>query len=172
LLSLCLLAGCASPPQSCNPTATGGGYRLGAGDQIQVTVFRNPDLSGPLQVDGQGNLAMPLLGEIAANELTTRALEDLIETRLREEGYLVNPDVSVEILTYRPFYILGQVNKPGRYEYRNGMTAMNAVALAGGYTTRAKASEVTIRRAGCTVVAEPDAIILPDEVITVPERFI
>jgi protein involved in polysaccharide export with SLBB domain len=145
---------------------------LGAGDQVQVTVFRKPDLSGPLQVDGRGYIAMPLVGEIAAGELTTRALEDLIETRLREEGYLVDPHVSVAVVTYRPIYILGQVNRPGLYEYRNGMTVMNALALAGGYTARAKTSEVTIRRAECIFVADPDTAILPDAVITVPERFI
>ena len=76
------------------------------------------------------------------------------------------------MLTYRPFYILGQVARPGQYAYRNGMTVINAVALAGGYTTRAQTSEVTIRRAGCTFVAQPDTAILPDAVITVPERFI
>jgi polysaccharide biosynthesis/export protein len=76
------------------------------------------------------------------------------------------------VRTYRPIYILGQVARPGRYEYRDGMTVINAVALAGGYTMRAKTSEVTIRRAGCTFVAHPDTTIVPDAVITVPERFI
>jgi protein involved in polysaccharide export with SLBB domain len=175
LLCACLLAACAGLPDSCGPSAgarDATGYRLGAGDQLRVTVFRQPDLSGPLQVGGQGYLAMPLVGEIAAEGLTTQALQEAIEERLREEDYLVDPQVSIEVLTYRPFYILGQVARPGQYSYRNGMTVINAVALAGGYTTRAKTSEVTIRRAGCTFVAQPDTAILPDAVITVPERFI
>jgi protein involved in polysaccharide export with SLBB domain len=170
-----LLAACADLPDSCGPSAGAGdatGYRVGAGDQLRVTVFRQPDLSGPLQVDGQGYLAMPLVGRIAADGLTTQALQDAIEARLREGDYLVDPDVSIAVLTYRPFYILGEVARPGRYEYRDGMTVINAVALAGGYTTRARTSEVTIRRAGCTFVAQPDTTILPDAVITVPERFI
>jgi protein involved in polysaccharide export with SLBB domain len=175
LLCACLLAACASLPDSCGPSAgarDATGYRLGAGDQLRVTVFRQPDLSGPLQVGGQGYLAMPLVGEIAAEGLTTQALQEAIEKKLREKDYLVDPQVSIEVLTYRPFYILGQVARPGQYSYRNGMTVINAVALAGGYTTRAKTSEVTIRRAGCTFVAQPDTAILPDAVITVPERFI
>ena len=175
LLSACLLAACASLPDSCAASAGARdmtGYRLGAGDQLRVTVFRHPDLSGTLQVDGQGYLAMPLVGQITAEQLTTQALQDAIEARLREEDYLVDPHVSIEVLTHRPFYILGQVANPGQYEYRNGMSVINAVAIAGGYTTRAKTSEVTIRRAGCTFVAQPDTTILPDAVITVPERFI
>jgi protein involved in polysaccharide export with SLBB domain len=175
LLCACCLAACADLSDSCGPSAgahAATGYRLGAGDQVRVTVFRQPDLSGTLQVGGQGYLAMPLVGAIAADGLTTQALQETIETKLREGGYLVDPDVSIEVLTYRPIYILGQVVRPGRYEYRNGMTVINAVALAGGYTPRAKTSEVTIRRAGCTFIAQPDAGILPDAVITVPERFI
>jgi protein involved in polysaccharide export with SLBB domain len=173
LLGAVLLAACADLPDSCGPGAGATtGYRLGAGDQLRVTVFRQPDLSGPLQVDGQGYLAMPLVGRIPAAGLTTQALQEAIEARLREGGYLVDPDVRVEVRTYRPIYILGQVARPGRYEYRDGMTVINAVALAGGYTMRAKTSEVTIRRAGCTFVAHPDTTIVPDAVITVPERFI
>jgi polysaccharide export outer membrane protein len=148
------------------------GYRLGAGDRIRVTVFRNPDLSSELQVDGQGYLAMPLLGEIAADRLTTGELERAIEAKLREEDYLVDPHVSVEVLTYRPFYILGQVNRPGQYPYEHGMTVINAVALAGGYTVRAQTASVMVRSADCTFVAQPDMVVLPDEVIIVPERFI
>jgi protein involved in polysaccharide export with SLBB domain len=173
LLGALSLAACADLPDSCGPgTGDATAYRVGAGDQLRVTVFRQPDLSGPLQVDGQGYLAMPLVGRIAAGGLTTQALQEAIETKLREGGYLVDPDVSIEVLTYRPIYILGQVLRPGRYEYRNGMTAINAVALAGGYTTRGKTSEVAITRAGCTYAASPDTAILPDAVITVPERHI
>jgi protein involved in polysaccharide export with SLBB domain len=176
-LVLCagLLAACASPPATCEPAAAGApevpGYRLGAGDRIRVTVFRHPDLSGQLQLDGQGHLAVPLVGEIPANQLTTRDLEDAIEAKFREEDYLVNPHVSIEVLTYRPFYILGEVRRPGQYPYENDMTMINAVARAGGYTARAQTAAVVVRRADCTLIAAPDTIILPDEVITVPERF-
>ena len=177
MLVLCggLLAACASPPPTCEPAAAGApevrGYRLGAGDRICVTVFRHPDLSGQLQLDGQGYLAVPLVGEIPANQLTTRELEEAIEAKFHEEGYLVDPHVSIEVLTYRPFYILGEVRRPGQYAYENGMTVINAVALAGGYTARAQTAAVTVKRADCTLIAAPDTIVLPDEIITVPERF-
>jgi polysaccharide export outer membrane protein len=110
-----LLAACATPPASCDLAAGApdvAGDRLGAGDRIRVTVYRHTNLSGQLQLDGRGYVAMPLVGQIAADRLTTRALEDRIETRLREEDYLVDPQVSIEVLTHRPFYILGEVRRP------------------------------------------------------------
>jgi protein involved in polysaccharide export with SLBB domain len=175
LLLCASLAACASPPATCDPVASGAAeapeYRLGAGDRIRVTVFRQPNLSGQLQLDGQGYLAMPLVGEVAANRLTPRDLEDAIEARFREEDYLIDPHVSIEVLTYRPFYILGEVRRPGQYPYENGMTMINAIALAGGYTDRAQTATVIVKRADCTFIAQADTIILPDEIITVPERF-
>jgi polysaccharide export outer membrane protein len=179
VLCAALLAACAGPSNLCGPAATaaataGGvaGYRLGPGDELQVTVFDQADLSGKFRLDGQGSLALPLAGEVSANKLTTRELEEAIEARLRDGQYLLHPKVSIEVLTYRPFYILGEVNNPGQYEYQNGMTVTNAVALAGGYTYRAKESEATIERDGCAIEAEPDTVVLPGEVITVPERYI
>jgi polysaccharide export outer membrane protein len=175
LLLCASLAACASPPATCDPAAGDAAevpdYRLGPGDRIRVTVFRQPNLSGELQLDGQGYLAVPLVGEIAADRLTTRALEDAIEARFREEDYLIDPHVSIEVLTYRPFYILGEVRRPGQYQYENGMTMINAIALAGGYTARAQTATVMVRRADCTFIAQADTVILPDEIITVPERF-
>jgi polysaccharide export outer membrane protein len=172
----CLLAACAGSPDSCGPTAAGAGdvagYRLGPGDQVQVTVFRQPELSGRFGLDGEAHLALPLAGEIPADRLTTRELEQAIAARLREGDYLINPQVSIQVVTYRPFYILGEVRRPGEYAYLNGMTVVNAVALAGGYTYRARPSKITVRRAGCTFVAGPDAVVLPGEIVTVPERFI
>jgi len=176
LLGACLLAACAGAPDACDSTAAGasnvGGYRLGPGDQVQVTVFRQPELSGRFGLDGEARLALPLAGEIPADRLTTRELEQAIAARLREGDYLVNPQVSIQVVTYRPFYILGEVRRPGEYAYQNGMSVVNAVALAGGYTYRAQASKITIKRAGCTFVAGPDSAVLPGEIITVPERFI
>jgi polysaccharide export outer membrane protein len=165
-----LLAACATLPASCDPAAGApdvAGYRLGAGDRIGVTVYRHTNLSGQLQLDGRGYVAMPLVGQIAADRLTTRALEDRIE-----EDYLVDPQVSIEVLTHRPFYILGEVRRPGQYAYESGMSVIKAVALAGGYTDRAQTATVLVRRADCAFIAEPDTVILPDTVITVPERFI
>jgi polysaccharide export outer membrane protein len=167
------LTACSSAPTSCPtaPSAAELGYGLGPGDRVKVTVFGQTDLSGEFGLDGQGYLALPLVGEIAAGHLSTRELEQAIAGRLREGGFLLNPQVGVQVLTYRPFYILGEVSKPGQYEYKNGMTVVNAVALAGGYTYRAQSSKITIKRAGCTFVANPDTAVLPGEIVTVPERF-
>jgi protein involved in polysaccharide export with SLBB domain len=109
-----------------------------------VTVFRHEPLSGEFTLGATGALALPLVGAVAADGLTTRELEIAIENQLREERYLVDPDVSIQVLTRRPFYVLGEVAQPGAYEYVSGMTLVNAVALAGGYTYQADRSSVTI----------------------------
>ena len=92
-------------------------------------------------------------------------------TGVSDRAHLLNPQVGVQVLTYRPFYIVGEIRKPGEYEYQNGMTIINAVALAGGYTHRAKASAATIERAACIGPAAPDAEVLPGDIIRIPERF-
>lgn len=150
------------------------GYTLGPGDEIRVTVFRHEDLSGEFELDGRGTFAMPLVGEMDANTLTARQLEDRIEGELSEQGYLVSPQVSVEILNYRPFYIIGEVRNPGSYPYVSGMTVINAVALAGGFTYRASESGVTITRGGSNgseLATRPESEVLPGDIIRVPERF-
>jgi len=169
--------GCASAPEppACNDTAleadVATGYRLGPGDRLRVTVFRHPDLSGEFAIDGEGVLALPLIGGLSAGGMNPRQLEDQVETRFRDESYLVNPAVSIEVLTYRPFYILGEVARPGEYEYTNGMTVINAVAMAGGYTYRANTGRVSIQRGDCVMAAAAESAVLPGEIVAVPERF-
>ncbi|WP_207478452.1 polysaccharide biosynthesis/export family protein [Arenibaculum pallidiluteum] len=147
-------------------------YRLGPGDQVRVTVFGQEQLSGDFAVDGSGNLAMPLIGEVKAANASVRGLEQAIATKLAD-GYVRDPKVSVEVRTFRPFYIMGEVNRPGQYNYANGMTAAQAVALAGGYTYRGRQDYVLITRAGDKTEyrAPPSATILPDDVVRVPERY-
>lgn len=150
------------------------GYKLGPGDQLRVTVFRHEDLSGEFELDGEGVLSMPLIGEMEANTLTARQVEDRIESQLKEQGFLVNPQVSVEVLNYRPFYIIGEVNNPGSYPYVSGMTVINAVALAGGFSYRADQDDITISRGGSNgkeLAALPESQVLPGDIIRVPERF-
>jgi polysaccharide export outer membrane protein len=184
LACLALLAACGSSPRApAAPTvdagAAGGtssvaGYRLGPGDQVRVTVFRHEDLSGQFQMDGEGYFAMPLVGEILGGGLSSRQLENEIEIRLKEGGFLVNPQVGIEVLNYRPFYIIGEVNNPGSYQYENGMTVINAVALAGGFTYRADQDDVIINRGGSSgpeVQALLDTEVLPGDIINVTERF-
>ncbi len=138
MLGLTLPAGCSTPgAPSCNgDESTPGAYRLGPRDQLQVTVFRQPDMSGQFTIDGRGFLHLPLVGEFKAEGLTTSELEDEIETRLKEDHFLVGPQVSLQVQTYRPFYVLGEFANPGSYEYRDGMTVAEALAVAGGNTYR------------------------------------
>jgi protein involved in polysaccharide export with SLBB domain len=148
-------------------------YRLGSGDRVKITVFRHEDLSGEFALDGAGNFAMPLVGEVQAYGLTTRELESRLRETL-EDGYLVDPQVSVEVLNYRPFYILGEVKTPGAYPYVNGMTVLNAVALAGGFSYRAKQSDFVLQRGGSNSSGnevQGDAALLPGDIVTVQERF-
>jgi polysaccharide export outer membrane protein len=149
-------------------------YRLGSGDQIRVTVFGHEDLSGEFLVDGTGKIALPLIGNVQAGDVSARELEIAIVDKLRPD-YLKNPRVNVEVLNYRPFYIIGEVKKPGSYPYVSGMTVVNAVALAGGYTYRAQEQKLFITRGAdpsrTKQEATRDTVVLPGDVIEVPERF-
>ena len=150
------------------------GYALGAGDKLRITVFNEPDLSGEFDVNGQGNISAPLLGEVNVIGRTTNDVRDILTDRYGQD-YLVKPRVSVEVTNYRPFFILGEVNHPGSYPYVNGMTVISAVALAGGYTPRANRDRVEVRRANDPKTGErdvkEDAVILPGDIIQVQERL-
>lgn len=154
--------------------AQGPEYRLGAGDQLKVTVFGHENLSGEFEVNGAGQISMPLIQLVQVAGLTVQEAERVIAGKLKP-GYLKNPRVSVSVLNYRPFYIIGEVNKPGSYAYVNGMTVLNAIALAGGFTYRAKKSKVKIIRADDPEEEKrstsPDTPVLPGDIIEVPERY-
>lgn len=185
LIGLGLLTACSSssPPAESRAVAAAAttgesgvaGYRLASGDRVRVTVFRHLDLSGEFQLDGAGSFAMPLVGEIQGGGMDARALETEIEKRLKDGGYLVNPQVGIEVLNYRPFYIIGEVNNPGSYQYVNGMTVINAVALAGGFTYRADQDDIIINRGGSHGPEVEDVLldteVLPGDIINVTERF-
>jgi protein involved in polysaccharide export with SLBB domain len=150
------------------------GYALGAGDKLRITVFNEPDLSGEFDINGQGFVSVPLIGQIKVIGQTTSDVQALLTVKYGKD-YLVNPRVNVEVLNYRPFFILGEVNHPGSYPYVNGMTVINAVALAGGYTPRANHDGTKIRHSNeATEQArevKEDSAVLPGDVIEVPERF-
>lgn len=186
LCAMVVLAGCAgraagpSAPAAV-PLAPGASaaelvattYRLGSGDRIKLTVFRHEDLSGEFALDGAGNFSMPLIGEIQAYGLTTSELVARVQDKL-QDGYLVDPQVGIEVLNYRPFYILGEVKAPGSYPFVNGMTVLNAVALAGGFGYRAKQEDFLLQRGGSNVQGAEvggDTAILPGDIVTVQERF-
>jgi polysaccharide biosynthesis/export protein len=149
-------------------------YHLGPGDHIRVTVYQQPDLSGEFEVDPSGQVALPLIEPIQAKGMTIRGFQDAVAAKLAN-GYLVNPRVSVDVINYRPFYITGEVNKPGEYPYVAGMNILKAIAMAGGYTYRANTGKVFMTRinSGEELVVEPkpETIVLPGDFIRVPERF-
>ena len=131
-------AGDAAPARSpVAAPAQAAGYRLGPGDKLRVAVFGAEALGGEVVVPGSGRVPLPLIGEVQASGLTADQVRTNIEKALGD-GFVKNPHVSVEVLNYRPFYILGEVNKPGEYPYTNGLTVLNAVARAEGFTYRAK----------------------------------
>ena len=146
-------------------------YRLGTGDKVRVIVFDEQDLGGEFQIDDGGYIRLPLIGPLRAVGTSPHELEAQIAAALRD-GYLNAPRVSVEITDYRPFYIIGEVNKPGQYAYVNDMTALNAVALGGGYTIKARDSSVYIRHEGekeeHRYPAEATTKIHPGDVVRVP----
>ncbi len=171
------LAGCAtapSAPPAAADAATTTDYVLGTGDKLRLTVFNEPTLSGEFEVNSGGFISVPLIGNIKAQGETAQAVEGAITQKLAG-GYVRDPRVNIEILQYRPFYIIGEVSKPGEYPYRNGMNIMSAVAVAGGFTYRANDSTVTIRRAGQTqeysYPVTTTTMVLPGDIVRVGERL-
>lgn len=151
-----------------------GEYRLGAGDTLRVTVFGEQQLSGDFRVDGTGKVALPLIGDVGVADRTTREVESDIASRL-SQGYVRDPKVSIEVSTHRPIFILGEVRNPGQYPYVSGMTALSAVAAAGGFTYRAREDYVLVTRPGETsqkpIRVPVNTPIRPDDVLRVPERY-
>lgn len=144
---------------------------LSPGDRVRVTVFGETDLSGEFEIDGTGGFAMPLIGALDAARLDARGLERRIADRLGD-GFLRDPKVSVEILSLRPIYVLGEVNQPGSYPYRAGLSILTAAAMAGGFTYRADEDDIEVTRGGSRPqTLPPEAVVRPGDVIRVGERF-
>lgn len=171
----------AQPPQAGQPQgqsaaiAPDAAYALGSGDRLRITVFGQPELTGEYHIDGANTLSFPLIGRLQAGGMTAPKLEQLIAQRLNQ-GFLKEANVSVEVLSYRPFYILGEVKTPGAYPYISGMSVLNAVALAGGFTYRAKESSFYVMRNGqnggkSKMDASQETPILPGDIIQVRERW-
>jgi len=150
------------------------GYRLGAGDRLRVTVFDEPSLSGEYEVGVAGAITLPLVSDIPAINQTQESLAQAIAAKLTAGSYVLNPRVAVDILGYRPFYILGEVNKPGEYAAAGGLSLLQAIAKAGGFTARADRANVILRRTGFDTgrkvrVSDPPLIIAPGDTVTVTE---
>jgi protein involved in polysaccharide export with SLBB domain len=149
-------------------------YQLGAGDNVRVTVFGEAELSGEYQIAANGTLAFPLVGEVAAQGKTPQELSTDLAARLRQ-GFLREPRVSVAVTSYRPFYILGEVQNPGTYPYAPDLDVLSAVAVAGGFTYRANRSRVYIRRLGAPdevrLSLRDRVMVRPGDTIRIGERF-
>jgi len=150
-------------------------YQLGSGDKIKLVVYGEDDLGGEYLVDGAGQVQLPLLGQVPAAGMTIHQFVAAVANLFVSEGYLKHPRVSVEVENYRPFYIVGEVKTPGQYPYITGMNALNAIALAGGYTYRADESAVYVRRSGSNneakVPADQTTKIGPGDIVRVGERI-
>lgn len=148
-------------------------YRIGVGDQLKVTVFGEDNLSGEFEVNAQGQVSLPLIGEQQAKGLTLQEFRELLIRRLAD-GYLKNPKVTADILNYRPIYVHGEVKNGGEFKYKAGLSVRDAIAMAGGYTYRANEDYIYVARQGepdVAVRAPAEIVILPGDNIRVPERF-
>ena len=147
---------------------------LQPGDKIRVDVFGEDKLGGEYQLDQAGQVSVPLAGTIKAQGMTQAQLEQALAKKLRSE-YLRNPKVTVTVATLAPWYIIGEVNKPGQFDYRSGLNVLTAIAVAGGPTYRASRSGVQIQRRGETTMRDypisASVPVLPGDVIKVPERY-
>lgn len=148
--------------------------KLSAGDKLRVTVFGEDKLSGDFDLDLNGNASLPLAGTVNLAGQTKQQAEATIARKLRSE-YLRNPKVTVDVTSFRPFYVIGQVERPGEFPYRNRLNIISAMAVAGGPTFRASKSKVFIQRGGVGAFEEvelsPSIPVFPGDIIRVPERY-
>ena len=148
--------------------------QLAPGDKIRVTVFGEEKLSGDYDIDASGFVSLPLAGTIRAAGLTKSQLEAALAKKF-QGAFLKDPKITVDIAAYRPFYILGEVEKPGEYQFKSGLNVLSATAVAGGPTYRASKSEVLIQKGGVgpfiRVPLSPTIPVLPGDLIRVPERY-
>ena len=170
------LAGClkGQTTGSVVAAAPAGPYTLSTGDKLRVIVFGQDTLSNIYQVDASGRISMPLIGSIPVSGLTTAAAADTIGAKLRS-GYIREPKVTVEVDTYRPFFILGEVTTSGQFAYVNGMTIQTAVAIAGGFTARAERTSVELTRRTTRGIQTAEVpvtyAVRPGDTIVIKERW-
>ena len=169
-------AGVSVPASAQTPPSTSSAesYILGPNDRIRLKVYGESDITGEYEIDNNGQVSIPLAGHLKAAGATTRQLEKAIASALAK-GIVRDPRVNVEIAQYRPYYILGEVKKSGEYPYRHGLTVMDAVASAGGFTYRANENKVFLRRSGAgteeTYPLDAPVPVYPGDNIRIPERY-
>ena len=166
----------ASPNASATPAAAEAdpSYQLGTGDKLRITVFGEDALTGEFSVGDRGTISFPLVGEVPAAKHSVAEFKSSLTAALKN-GYLLDPRVAVEVLTYRPYYVLGEVGKPGEYPYTNGLTVLNAVAAASGFTYRANTKRVFIKHAGAAAEEKlpltASQAVEPGDTIRIGERY-
>jgi len=156
------------------PIGSESAYQLDAGDRIRITVFNQDDLSGDYSLDDKGRFSMPLIGAVKAQGLTPAELENLL-TKMFKPDYLVNPRIYVQVISYRPYYLIGEALGTGAFPYIAGMTYMKAIAIAGGFSYRAKQDYVYVIRADDAeqqeVKVDINEKVQPGDIIRVAERL-
>jgi polysaccharide biosynthesis/export protein len=149
-------------------------YHLDAGDRLRVVVYGQEGLTNTYAIDAGGSITMPLIGSVPARSRTTAGLAAAISAKLRA-GFIRDPSVAVEIEAYRPFFILGEVAAPGQYPYVPNMTVESAVAIAGGFSPRARRDSVTVTHTDASgtarFVVPPGSPISPGDTVLVSERW-
>jgi len=149
-------------------------YKLSVGDQLKISVFNQPDLSGDFQLDGDGRFSMPLIGSVVAAGLTPAELESLLVSRYKPD-YLVNPRIFIQVTNARVYYLIGEALGTGSFPYMPGMSYLTAIAKSGGYTYRAKQDQVFVIRADDPEQKEiklsVDEMVQPGDIIRVAERL-
>jgi len=141
------LSGCMSyqPAPRAFSEATIQPYTLDSGDRLRVTVFEQEGMTNTYTVDQAGYISFPLIGQVAARGKTLQQLSGQIAQKLKQ-GYLRDPDVTIDVDRYRSIYVMGEVGQPGQYSYVPGMTIQNAIAVAGGFTPRAFQGNTDVTR--------------------------
>ncbi len=145
-------------------------YHLDAGDKLRVVVYGQEGLTNTYAIDAGGAITMPLIGAVPARGRTPAGLAAEISAKLRN-GYIREPSVAVEVEAYRPFFILGEVAAPGQYPYVPNMSVESAVAIAGGFSPRAKRDSVTVTHNASRTVVPLGTPISPGDTILVGERW-
>ena len=160
--------------QAPNGALASADYKLGPNDRTRIIVFGQPSLTGEFVLDGNGVLAFPLIGNVDARGMTPSQLQTTISQRL-DQDWIKNPSVSVEVSTRRPFYVVGEVQKPGSYPYVTDMNVLNAIATAGGESYRANMHEFWIKRKQdgriVRIEANQESVLQPGDTVVVRERY-
>jgi len=169
-----LLTACTGTEREDPGVAVHGPVTLESGDRIRLTVWGQDQMTGEYLVEKDGNIAVPLAGRVQVANLTPPEAEKAVRDKLRN-GLVVDPKVTVDVIQFRPIYVVGEVNHPGAYDFTSNITVINAVSLAGGFTYRAKEDSITVMRGTGPnqkkYNVSQTTMLQPGDVVTVPQRY-